>query len=362
MSPTLSIIIPTYNERENVGLLIDKLIELLEPVTSFEVIVADDDSPDRTWELVQQRGERDPRVRGLRRFGERGLAPAVIEGFHAAKGQYLAVMDADLQHDENLLVPMLEAIETHDLVIGSRMAEGGDLGDWGASRRFVSWVATKLAHWVLHQQVKDPMSGFFMLKTELFEQIAHDVDAQGFKILLEILAHAPQAEVVELGYKFGLRQHGESKLNSGVIVDYLSALYRLKFGRVLPLSFFKYGLVGLSGVFVNLGLLFLLSRTGLSERAAVILAIEGSMFSNYVLNNLWTFAEKRITGPLRFLGGFVKFNLISALGAVINFSVTFFLREQFGLPLMVAALFGIFLATLWNFVFNRALVWRAHER
>lgn len=362
MSLDLSIIIPTYNERENVGVLIDRLIALLEPVTSFEVLVTDDDSPDKTWELVQQRGQADHRIRCIRRFGERGLAPAVIEGFHAAQGKYLAVMDADLQHDENLLVPMLEAIKEHDLVIGSRMAEGGGMGDWGLGRRIVSSVATKLAHWVLHHSIKDPMSGFFMLRTKLFEQIAHQVDAQGFKILLEIMARAPEARVTELGYQFGLRQHGESKLNSGVIVDYLAALYRLKFGRILPLSFFKYGLVGASGVFVNLGLLWLLSLAGLGERMAVILAIEGSMFSNYVLNNLWTFAEKRIRGAGRFLAGFVKFNLISSLGAVINFSVTFFLREQFGLALMVAALGGILLATLWNFVFNRALVWRAHER
>ncbi|MDT8447969.1 MAG: glycosyltransferase family 2 protein [bacterium] len=359
MEIKLSVIIPTYNERENIGLLIERLILLLEPVASFEIIVADDNSPDQTWERVAQLGEKDPRIRIIRRFGERGLAPAVIEGFHNARGKILAVLDADLQHDENLLVPMLEAMSEQDIVVGSRMVEGGAMENWSLLRRLVSAVATKMAHWVLHCDIKDPMSGFFMLRQSLFAQIAPKLDAQGFKILIAILAQAQGARVTELGYHFRLRQHGESKLSSKVIFDYLAALYRIQFGRFLPLELIQYSLVGGSGVFVNLGLLWLFAQAGWGERLAVVGAIEGAMVSNFLLNNLWTFRSQRLTGLGNLLLGFVKFNLVSALGAVINYSVTFFIRDQFGLHLMLSALGGIALATLWNFTFNRALVWRS---
>jgi len=353
----LSVVIPTYNEAQNILLLIEKIKKVLVNVCPFEIIVVDDNSPDNTWKIVEELSIEDSQVTCYRRQNERGLSSAVIAGFELAKGRYFAVLDADMQHDERLLVKMLEDIKKNDLVIGSRKVDGGGIESWNWFRRFLSWGATKMAHWFLQVPINDPMSGFFMVQRKAFEKVSSKINPRGFKILLEILFHLKSDDVLELGYVFKPRQYGESKLSQKVIIDYIAALYELRFGGMLPVDFMKYGAVGLSGVLVNLFVLTLASSYGASDQIALISAIVVSMCSNFYFNNRWTFSNRRKRGIKSFLAGLLKFNLVCSLGALINYAVAMFLRSEFQAHLTLAGIAGILLATIWNYLVNKNIVW-----
>lgn len=223
----LSIISPTYNEAENVGRLISELEKILDGM-DYEILISDDDSPDLTWSRVEEIGRRNPRVRALRRTCNRGLGPSVVDGFSAATSEAVACIDADLQHDPSILPRMLKELEGGcDLVVGTRYMPGGGTANWGLIRRFGSWACTKLAQVLLGVKLRDPMSGYFMMRRDDFLKIRDGLNVRGFKILLEIAAHMRPRRLGEVPYTFGPRAVGESKLSNKIVLAYLSQVWRL---------------------------------------------------------------------------------------------------------------------------------------
>jgi len=220
-----SLVLPTYNEAENLPRCVDAVCGVLAG-RDFEIIVADDDSPDRTWAVAEGLG--NPRVRILRRTENRGLSPAVIDGFEAAGGDRLGVMDADLQHDEAILPQMIDALEENEFVSGSRATEGGSYGDWSLARRFSSWAAATLARAVVGVKLSDPMSGYFVLRREVFDRVRARLSPKGFKVLLEIFCLARPSPYLEIGYTFRCRRAGRSKVSTGVACDYVKSLLELR--------------------------------------------------------------------------------------------------------------------------------------
>jgi len=220
-----SLILPTYNEAESVARCVDAVCSILNG-RDFEIIVADDDSPDRTWEVAQQLG--NAHVRVLRRTENRGLSPAVVDGFRFAKGELLGVMDADLQHDEAILPQMIDALETDEFVTGSRAVPGGSYGDWSAVRRFSSWGAATMARLVLGIKLADPMAGYFALRRGVFERVEARLSPKGFKIMLEIFCLARPTPYKEIGYTFRTRQAGKSKVSARVARQYVKSLFELR--------------------------------------------------------------------------------------------------------------------------------------
>jgi dolichol-phosphate mannosyltransferase len=227
----LSIISPTFNESENVGPLVAELEKHLKG-SDYEILISDDDSPDFTWARVEEIGRHNPRVRVLRRISNRGLGPSVVDGFSSATGEAVACIDADLQHDPAVLPRMLEELTNGSgLVVATRYMPGGGTANWNAIRRLGSWGCTKLAQWVLGVKLRDPMSGYFMMRRDEFLKVRDRLDARGFKILLEIAAHMPPCSLREVPYTFGPRARGESKLTKKIIVAYLLQLWRLYWER-----------------------------------------------------------------------------------------------------------------------------------
>ena len=223
----LSIIAPTYNEVENLEALVAEVGSALRGI-EYEILICDDDSPDRTWARAEEIGRRDPRVRVLRRTKDRGLARAVVDGFTHARGKAVACIDADLQHDPAILPRMLQALrDGAELVVASRYVPGGGTANWNWRRRFTSWVAARMADYSLGVPLHDPMSGYFLLRRADFLPLRHKLNPDGFKILLEIAAQLQPARVCEVPYTFRLRQAGKSKLSSRVIFAYIVQLVRL---------------------------------------------------------------------------------------------------------------------------------------
>ena len=253
----LSIVVPTFNERSNVPELLNRIDAALGR-SGWETIFVDDDSPDGTATLVREIAIKDPRVRVLQRVGRRGLSSACIEGMMASSSPVIAVMDADLQHDETRLPQMLTAIESAgaDMALATRYADGGSTGKWDETRAGMSRFATSLSRIVLRQPVSDPMSGFFMLRRGVLDETVRGLSALGFKILLDILATSPrQLKIVEVPYTFRNRFSGESKLDSTAVWDFAMLLADKKFGRFVPVRFVSFAIVGGLGVFVHMAVL-----------------------------------------------------------------------------------------------------------
>jgi dolichol-phosphate mannosyltransferase len=292
VTTVLPIIVPTLNERENIEPLVASLTEAL-PDTAWEAIFVDDDSRDGTSEHVRTLARRNPRVRCLQRIGRRGLATACIEGVLASCSPYIAIMDADLQHDERLLPCMLEALEsgTVDLVIGSRYVAGGGFGDWSSGRIRMSRIATRLAQFICKAEIADPLSGFFMCRREVFEGTLRYMSGQGFKVLLDLLASSPEPlSVRELPYRFRERQHGESKLDTSIAWEYGMLLADKLFGKFIPVRFALFGLIGGFGLLVHLATLWIsLNGLGFEFSAAQAIATMVAMTSNFFLNNQFTY-------------------------------------------------------------------------
>lgn len=358
-----SIILPTYNEKENIPVIIEKIEKVL-AAGSFEIVIVDDNSPDGTYETARKIAQQKPHIQAIKRIHEKGLSSAVIHGFSAARGKYFIVMDADMQHDETVLGIFVKKFDNGaDVIVGTRKADGGGIENWSASRRFISWGATMLAKITLRQTTSDPMSGFFGITRQLFDRIADKMNPRGFKILLEVLHHANNAKIEEIGYVFKPRQFGESKLSGSVMVSYLVGLYELRFGKLLPLRFIKYSLVGLSGVAVNQGFLWAgKSLLGYTDDYALIIGIEASILSNFLLNNYFTFRDVRITGALNLLKGLIWFNIICLAGAFINYGTALLLTEKLGMNIYLTNLIGIALATAWNYLINIQVTWRQRRQ
>ncbi len=358
-APELSIVVPTFNEKDNVPKLVELLKTVLPP-TGWEVIVVDDNSPDGTARVTKDLAAGDARVRCLRRVGRRGLSGACLEGILASQARYVAVMDADLQHDETLLVPMLDVLRRGgaDLVVGTRYAGGGSAEAFSSQRALGSRAATAVAHRLFQLRLSDPMSGFFMLRRELIEEIAPRLSTQGFKILLDIVVTAGDAlRIAELPYTFRQRQHGESKLDAGVALDYVGLLLAKATNDMLSLRFALFCLVGGLGIGVHFVTLVLgLYTLGLEFVWAQTLAVVVAIASNFVINNALTYRDRRLSG-LSFFGGLLRFYVVSAVGLVSNIGVSdwMFANAQ---KWWVAGLAGAVIGVVWNYVVASLFVWR----
>jgi dolichol-phosphate mannosyltransferase len=355
----LSVIVPTFNERDNVELLFHKLEAALRGV-AWEVVYVDDNSPDGTWQKVRELASRDPRVRCIRRIGRRGLSGACIEGILAASAPVAAVIDADLQHDETRLPHMLAPLESEaaDLVVGSRYIEGGSADSFDRQRAGISAFATALARKVLKVEVADPMSGFFMIRRDRFEQLAPQLSTQGFKILLDVVASAQGSlRIVEIPFQFGSRLHGESKLDSMVALDFLGLVLAKFSNDVLSLRFILFALVGSSGVLVHFLTLYLASQViqlpfAESQGLAAIVA----MTTNFLLNNALTYRDQRLKG-LAIPRGLLLFYLVCSVGLIANVGVAFAVYSEH-ITWWLAGAAGALMGVVWNYAMSGLFVWR----
>ena len=315
----LSVISPTLNEAENVPRLVEQIERALGDI-DFEILIVDDDSPDQTWSIAQKISSTNPRVRTLRRMQNPGLSVAVIDGFSAARGDVVACIDSDLQHDVSILPRMLdELLKGMDVVVGSRHIDGGSTGKWNWLRRLQSWIATRTAQFLLGIKLKDPMSGYFLVWRKDFAEVREQLDGKGFKILLEILANLPRLKIKEVPYTFGPRTHGESKLSSKVILQYLRQLWRLcSTSRHFSVRFVKSAMVGGFGVIINLAVMALVLRlTKMQDWRASAIASLAANVHNYVMMNL-QFHPEYSHKEFRRLEGYISYLLVSAAGLVLT--------------------------------------------
>ena len=355
----LSIVVPTFNESGNVTPLVNLLEQAL-GTDGWEVVFVDDNSPDGTAAAVRNMGRNDPRVRCVQRVGRRGLSSACIEGMLASTAPVIAVMDADLQHDERILPDMLHQIEQGaDVVVATRYADGGSTGAWDESRKSMSQWATRVSRLVLKQPVSDPMSGFFMLRREVLEASVTRLSAMGFKILLDLLASLPHpVRLAEVPYTFRDRQHGESKLDHMVIWEYGMLLADKLVGRWIPVQFLAFSLIGGLGVFVHLGVLstaikMLQSPFGSAQTIATIV----SMVFNFWLNNLLTYRDRQLKG-LKWFKGLLTFMIGCSIGAMANIGIATWLFEH-NTAWLPAALAGILVGAVWNYAITKLYTWGA---
>lgn len=358
-TPVLSLIIPTYNEAKNIEILIPRLAKVLAKIP-HEIIIADDNSPDKTYDTALHLRKKFPQLRAICRTHNRGLSPAVIDGFQIAEGKYLAVMDADLQHDESILPDMFRKLEAGaELVVASRKAEGGGVSDWSRFRRFISWGASLMAHLLFPRLPSDPMSGYFALQASLFQRLSAQINPRGFKILLEIVAKAKQIRVAEVGYVFRSREHGESKLSGAVALNYLIALAELRFAGIFSREYLKFILVGFTGIAVNQLVFTAARRFGqLPDEKALLFGIEAAILWNFSINNLFTFRDQMLRGMGRVMRGLIFFQAICLVGAYINYATALHLSHFLGFNIYLANTIGIVIASFWNYFLNANTVWR----
>jgi dolichol-phosphate mannosyltransferase len=358
LAPELTIVVPTFNEKANIPLLVERLAQLLTPC-DWEVIFVDDNSPDGTAAAARAIGANDSRVRCIRRIGRRGLAGACLEGMLASQARYVAVMDADLQHDEGLLVPMLEALRAGraDVAVASRYLYGGSAAGLSKQRSRVSRGSNTLVRLLLGIDLTDPMSGHFMIRRDALEAIAPSLSTQGFKILLDILATARGSlRTIELPSTFRERQHGESKLDSKIALDFAALVTAKLTNDAVSARFLLFCMVGLTGIAIHLSILSTLLITDLSFGAAQAFATIGAIAWNFVLNNLFTYRAQRLTG-WHFVTGLVRFQVICAIGAISNVGIATWIYD-YDETWWIAGLGGALIGTVWNFVVSAALVWR----
>ncbi len=352
----LTVVAPSYNERGNVDRLVEKLTAALDGV-AWELIVVDDNSPDGTAERVKQIAAANPRVRCIKRVGRRGLAGAVIEGAMASAAPFVAVIDADMQHDETLLPKMLETLRAGDcdVVVGSRYLHAAGLAE-GLSpfRKFGSQVATALGRRALGVEVTDPVSGFFMLRREMIDRVAGKLEPSGFKILFDVLASQPTPpRVKEIAYAFQPREAGESKLDGRVVLEYFGLVAaKLSGGLISPRVLF-FALAGTSGLVVHMAVL-LATQNLIFTRAQAIAAVT-AMTSNYLVSNAMSHRDRRRKG-WRLVTGYLRYALLCALGLVGNVAVAAALHAH-GAPRLLAGLGGAACGAVWNYVGTFLAVW-----
>jgi dolichol-phosphate mannosyltransferase len=357
--PALSVVVPTFNERDNVTKLYQKLEAALQGV-AFEVIFVDDNSPDGTWDVVRGLARQDSRVRCIRRIGRRGLSGACIEGILASSAPFAAVMDADLQHDETQLPKMLQLLQSGaaELVVGSRYIEGGSADSFNRSRAGASALATEVAKRVLGVGIADPMSGFFMIRRDRFEELAPKLSTQGFKILLDIVATAHgKLKTVEIPFSFGARLHGESKLDSMVALDFLGLVLAKLTNDIVSLRFLLFAMVGSIGLGVHLATLFIaLTFFNVPFPEAQAAGALVAMTSNFILNNFLTYRDQRLKG-LSILGGLLAFYLVCSVGLFANVGVAFSVYDQEPIWWLAGAA-GALMGVVWNYAMSGLFVWR----
>jgi len=353
----LTVVVPAFNERDNIELLVERLDAALDGV-AWEILYVDDDSPDGTSAKVRELSQVDPRVRCLQRIGRRGLSTAVVEGILASSAPYVAVMDADLQHDEAILPRMLETLKKQnlDVVVGSRYTAGGGIGEWNRSRAAMSSFATRLARLVVTAELTDPMSGFFVMTRPAFERAVRRLSGQGFKILLDLFASTPTAyRFAEVPYTFRDRLRGESKLDGLVVWEYLMLLVDKTIGRWVPARFVLFAAVGSFGLLVHLVTLrAMLAAVGFATAQATATIV--AMIMNFTVNNALTYRDRRLRG-MRFVGGLITFCAICAIGAIANvrFATAVFQQHY---QWWLSGLAGAAASVVWNYAVTSIFTWR----
>ena len=354
----LSIIIPTLNEAGNVEPLLERLTIALADIR-WEAIFVDDGSSDGTADLVTSIAQADRRVRLIRRIGRRGLSSAVVEGALASTTPVVAVIDADLQHDETILPDLYRAIaaDGQELAIGTRYAGTGSTGEWDADRLRISRFATALAAPIMKTRLSDPMSGLFAVRRDILLDAAPNLSNVGYKILLDLVASHPRPlRVAEVGYTFGTRQSGASTLDQMVALEYIELLLDKTVGRFVPVKLVQFGAIGMVGVGVHLALLWLLLNVLLvGFSAAQAGAVIGAMTFNFALNNRFTYRDRQLKG-LAWVGGLLSFYLVCSLGAVANVGIGSLVYEQYH-GWWIAGIAGAVVGSVWNYVASGWLTW-----
>jgi dolichol-phosphate mannosyltransferase len=354
----VAIVIPTFSEAENITELHERLTQVFGS-DRWELIFVDDDSPDGTAQIARALAQRDGRVRCIQRIGRRGLSTAIVEGALSTAAPVVAVMDADLQHDESILPAMINQLRSQDLdvVIGSRYVAGGSTGDWEQGRKDISRMAGRLAKGLVPQDLHDPLSGFFVIKTDVMRDTARHLSGYGYKILLDLFASAGRPlRFAEVAFTFRRRLRGESKLDSLVAWEYLMLLVDKRIGHIITPRLLFFGLVGGSGValhYLVLTLLFL--GLGVSFTAAQIVGTVVAMTSNFFLNNLTTYRDRRLQG-MRLVQGLLSFYAICGLGALANIGIAAYAFSR-NIEWAISAAAGIIVGTLWNYLATARFTW-----
>lgn len=359
-SAILSVVVPTFNERTNLAKLI-ALVEAALRGIDWEIIVVDDNSPDGTAALAKELGQADPRIRCLRRVNRRGLAGACIEGMLSSAAPYVAVIDADLQHDAAILPQMLQRLvagET-DLVIGSRHVEGGSAeAGFSQQRGLISRVATEMARLTLKAPIRDPMSGYFMIRRAIVEELAPRLTSSGFKILADIVASSPHPlRYAEIGYCFREREAGCSKLDAKVILDFVGLMLNKATGNLIPVRFVFFGAVGAIGVVLHLAVLWAALKLGMGFSLAQTAATIAAMTSNFFANNFATYRDAQLKGWGRMLRGLLLFYAVCSLGAVASVGIATLIFQTCHIW-WLAGLAGIVMGSVWNYALSSAFVWK----
>ena len=364
MTAELTVVVPTFNERENVPVLCEALARALEGV-AWEAVFVDDDSPDGTAGVVREIARSDTRVRVIHRVGRRGLSTACIEGMLSSSAAYFAVIDADLQHDEAALPAMLEAVRRGgaDIAIGTRYMEGGGTSDWAAARRRMSRAATWLSDLSLGTGLRDPMSGFFVVTAEAFLEAVPHLSGRGFKILLDLIMtlrarRGDAFRFVEVPYQMRSRRLGESKLDTMAAYEFAVLLLDKRVGRFVPVRFVLFVASGLGGAALHLALLYLMLEVyGAGFFEAQTAATLGAMVCNFFINNGLTYRDLRHHGwPI--VPALFKFTLACSIGAVTNVALALFLFAQWAFAWWAAALAGSMIGSVWNFAISSTFVWK----
>lgn len=369
-----SLVIPSYNEGANIQKIIQILSEILDSriPNEYELIVVDDDSPDQTWKLAQELIPDYPQLRVMRRQEEKGLSTAVIRGWQVARGEVLGVIDADLQHPPEILLQIWSEMEKGaDLGIASRHVEGGGVSEWSVIRRFLSRGAQMLGLIILPEvisRLSDPMSGYFMVRRSAI--VGKYLSPVGYKILIEVTARGAIRWIAEVGYVFREREAGESKVTWKQYVEYIQHLLKLRFDLWPIKRFLRFGIVGFSGVFVDMIMLYLLSdpsTLGWGLTRSKILASEVAIVNNFLWNDAWTFADfsSQQKGWSKRFKRFLKFNVVCLAGLILNVLILNFLFnlvfEDVPYGRYIANFLAIALVTFWNFWFNLKLSWRVTD-
>jgi dolichol-phosphate mannosyltransferase len=358
--PELTVVVPTFNERENVGLLVERLDAVLAGI-DWEVVFVDDDSPDGTSDAVRELARKDRRVRVIRRIGRRGLSSASVEGVLSSSAPYFVVMDADLQHDDAVLPVMLEKLRTDsglDIVVGTRYADGGAAAEGFSERRaWLSRAGNAVARVVLRADLSDPMSGYFAMPRASFDQVVKSLSQQGFKILLDIFTSAGRPlRYAEVPYVFRARQHGESKLDTMAAWEFGMLVLDKLIGHIVPVRFVVFAAVGATGLAVHLLALGLTTYAGAQFVYAQTFAVIVAMTWNFFLNNFITYRDQRLRGA-RLVWGLLSFYLICSVGAVANVGVADFVFNR-NATWWLAGLAGAAIGVVWNFAVSSFLTWR----
>jgi dolichol-phosphate mannosyltransferase len=359
----LAVVIPTLNERDNVPIVVERLNRVLAGV-EWEAIFVDDDSTDGTAEAVRQLSRHQSNIRCVQRLGRRGLSSACIEGVLASSAPYVAVMDGDLQHDEALLPQMLAKIKAEhlDIVVASRYVAEGSVGEWDHSRVAISDFACKLGRLVVKADLTDPMSGFFMVERSAFAGAMRQLSGQGFKILLDLFASTPRPfAFAELPLHFRERLHGESKLDTLVAWEYVMLLLQKLLGPAVPVRFMLFSLIGGLGVVTHLLALWLmLHAAGAGFAAAQGVATVVAMTGNFMLNNLFTYRDRRLRG-WRLLSGLGSFYAVCGAGAAANVGVAAHLFGGGDHSWWLAGLAGAAVSVVWNYAMSSVFTWSARR-